>query len=909
MIASIRLFAIDLNLRFTGNDTDGNNSTIDSVVVVNTRTGDSITLRGTTELAIQNVVSSVSQPLSLYETIQITPNGTNSQKLTFNSTNSGKALIQVFGIDGKAILNSNNFLDAGINSFQITLPNGIFVVKVTGNGYQYSTKTINMFPNRSRADIQHIGNATATTQNQPQKVRNSTLATFVNEIKVGDNFMYRATDKDGNIAIVMDKISGNKNINFRFFVCKDGSGINYPTVKIGSQVWMAQNLATTKYNDGTAIENVTDSMSWLDKTEGAYCFYRNNIFNYLMHGALYNFYAVETGKLAPKGWHVPKKTEWKILFNNYSVEKLRSTLTWNNSINATNETGFSATAGGVLFTFGIVREISYMSLGTNFGAWTQDIYIIDYDYNAFQAYVVDIRLNDYLIGGLHKKNGLSVRCIKDLSPPEVSTGAATNVTATTATVAGNVKPDEIGQVNARGICWSTDTEPTITKSNKTTVSGTTGDFTSSLTNLLPFTKYYIRAYATNDAGTSYGEILSFTTAPLPPVLSQTTSKNVTATSALISTQLTPDGSEITARGFCWNTSPNPTTALSTKSFESTNLTNFERNITGLTPNTKYYVRAFATNSAGTGYSNEISFTTLSGLPTVSTKAISDITTNSAISGGNVTSTGEAAITQRGICWSTSPNPTISLSTKTTEDGTTGEFSSTMTELESSTDYYVRAYATNSYGTAYGDTVKFTTAEIVGPPTDKDGNVYTTITIGTQTWMVENLKTTKYNDGTPIANPSDWSALESGAYCWYFDDIYNKNSYGALYNWHAVNSGKLAPKGWRVATEADWNTLIQFLGGEAVAGEKMKDLNTNSFWDVDSNPASNSSGFKALGSGSRKGNEFYDNGKSAIWWTNTISTEITDPPSAQTKSVYYKSDAVSSFAEDQKYGFSVRCIKN
>ena len=150
----------------------------------------------------------------------------------------------------------------------------------------------------------------------------------------------------------------------------------------------------------------------------------------------------------------------------------------------------------------------------------------------------------------------------------------------------------------------------------------------------------------------------------------------------------------------------------------------------------------------------------------------------------------ATITSRGVCWSTATSPTFELSSKTSDNTGTGIFTSTIIGLAPNTTYYVRAYSTNSFGTGYGSSLPLTTQDY-GTVTDIDGNVYKTITIGTQTWMEENLKTTKYNQGTVIPQVSDvgtWSGLRSPAYCWYNNDAINyKAVYGAMYNWYAVDA--------------------------------------------------------------------------------------------------------------------------
>ena len=145
---------------------------------------------------------------------------------------------------------------------------------------------------------------------------------------------------------------------------------------------------------------------------------------------------------------------------------------------------------------------------------------------------------------------------------------------------------------------------------------------------------------------------------------------------------------------------------------------------------------------------EVSFTTL-GLPTVTTSAVSSITPTGATSGGNVTADGNSPVTARGICWSTSPNP--SLANNVTDNGTgLGTFISTINGLTPSTTYYIRAYATNSVGTAYGNAISFTTAAPpCNPVTDIDGNTYLVVRLGSQCWMRENLRVTRFADGTNI----------------------------------------------------------------------------------------------------------------------------------------------------------------
>jgi uncharacterized protein (TIGR02145 family) len=303
---------------------------------------------------------------------------------------------------------------------------------------------------------------------------------------------------------------------------------------------------------------------------------------------------------------------------------------------------------------------------------------------------------------------------------------------------------------------------------------------------------------------------------------------------------------------------------------------------------------------------------------INTATIGSITSSSAISGGNISNDGGANITDRGICWSTNPNPTIS--NNTTNDGIgTGSYTSNLTGLTANTTYYVRAYATNSAGTAYGNQVSFTTnssggGSIVTNPgagVTFDGYTYSSIVLGNgQEWMAENLRTTSYANGDPIPNIADgtqWSNLTTGAWVHYNNDSQYENPYGKLFNGYAVaDLRNVCPTGWHVPLNTEWNAFINYLGGDAVAGGKMKSTGTQ-YWTSPNTDAINESGFSGLPGGNRENGLFFSVGDHAWWWSASQW-----PPVPTAYSAYPLSYLGGSTFEDAlppDFGAYVRCIKD
>ncbi|MCF8317286.1 MAG: hypothetical protein K9I02_00945 [Haliscomenobacter sp.] len=839
---------------------------------------------------------------------------------------------------------------------------------------------------------------------------------------------------------------------------KDVDGNTYNTVQIGTQCWTKENLRVTKYRDGSIIPldesggttgNGT-GQTWSSRTTGARTVYGHNAANLATYGYLYNWYAVADSKgLCPSGWHAPSDGEWNSLssyLGNDPGIKLADT-SWILAFGKpTNESGFSVKPGGYRDTTG---RFSTPLISGNFWSTTK------FTSNLFWGRELYSKGN-WDTDSYYGASGLSVRCLKDtlsiVSIPSLSTTEISSITTTSATSGGNIISDGGASITARGVVWSTSTNPTITLSMKASNGTGTGSFSSILTNLAPKTTYYVRAYATNSAGTGYGNEITFTTTDSSIVLGipcpgTPTVKDIdgnTYNTVQIGTQCWTkenlrvskfrDGSIIPldesgglngngtgqtwssrtigartvyghsaanlatygylynwyaatdTKGLCpsgWHVPSDPewttlTTSLGGESvaggkMKSTGTTLWNSPNTGATnesgfsaPPGGYRISdgsfgsirtlAFFWSATESGFSawfrsmyshlggvyrfdnylkssgasvrclkDSITTITTWSLPTISTTQVTGIASTTATSGGTITADGGASITARGVVWSTTTNPIITLSTKTSNGTGTGSFSSILTNLAPKTTYYVRAYATNSAGTGYGNEITFTTSDSTivmgipcpGTPTvkDIDGNTYNTVQIGTQCWTKENLRVTKYRDGSVIpldesggtagnGTGQTWGSKTTGARTVNGHSAANLATYGYLYNWYSVADTKgLCPNGWNVPSEAEWKTLTTFLGGEFVAGGKMK-ANETTYWNGANSGATNESGFSARPGGCRYNEGSFEE-RTAFFWSS--SEFITSNAWLRYLNIFRSS--ADNYNYYKSLGASVRCLKD
>ena len=455
---------------------------------------------------------------------------------------------------------------------------------------------------------------------------------------------------------------------------------------------------------------------------------------------------------------------------------------------------------------------------------------------------------------------LLVACKPEIEKPTVVTKSVGEVTKTSAKVVGQVAAAGGAEVTERGVCWSTDGTPTILDFRVKDTEGGLGSYEILFKDLVPNTQYYVRAYATNEAGTGYGEEKTFTTLEVTPeqpgdepeepeqpeevapVVKTAEVTDIKLFSAVCGGEVVSNGeSVVVARGVCWSIEQNPTIEDShTTDGVSTGI--YVSNLTELNRGTTYYVRAYAINANGiTAYGEEKSFTTLDKLlPTVTTTEVTGITCLTAVSGGEVTFDGNVEVTARGICWSTSRNPTI-YDNKTIDGSGTGSYNSNLTQLSENTTYYVRAYASNEKGTSYGEERTFTTLEFSNQTFTVNGVSFTMIAVEGGTFQmgatseqgsdaydsekpVHSVTLSDYYIGETEVTQELWTAVMGNNPSYYKGN----NKPVEQVSWNDCQEfvkklNQLTGKNFRLPTEAEWEYAAR--GGNKSQGYKYSGSNT------------------------------------------------------------------------------------
>ena len=422
VISIFSLHSQDYLITFAG---AGASTTVDSVKIENLMQGTKLKMKGSDILRL-TVVTGI-EAMSENETGKISfyPNPMKDYaKMQFVLPEPGETMVSLYDISGREITHTKDLLTGGKHVYAINgLKEGIYLAKVNSGRYSCTGRLIS---SGSRGAGIKIVYENTLTLHQKQYDSKGTNEEKIMQYHTGDRLLMKGISGIYS-TVVTDVPTAGKTITFNFIGCTDGDGNNYPIVQIGtakgttdkldqegekaSQIWMAENLKTTKYKDFTSIPNVTVNETWAGLITPAYCWYNNDIGNKNVYGALYNWYTLTTGKLCPEGWHMPTDAEWKTLTDflggtSTAGFKLKETgiIHWTSPNNwASNETGFTALPGGRRLNFGFDH---LHNLGT---IWSStEISSTNASYRTMSYLNSNTDRNDYF-----KSGGFSVRCLKD----------------------------------------------------------------------------------------------------------------------------------------------------------------------------------------------------------------------------------------------------------------------------------------------------------------------------------------------------------------------------------------------------------------------------------------------------------------------------------------------------------------
>jgi uncharacterized protein (TIGR02145 family) len=674
---------------------------------------------------------------------------------------------------------------------------------------------------------------------------------------------------------------------------------NYKTVKIGSQYWTQRNLNYLTFNNGDTIPEIKNLAAWLSAKSPASCVYNNISSSEYRYGRLYNKYtAMDVRNLCPAGWHIPTNSDWDQLImelggSGEAGGKMKETGNGNwisPNIAATNSTGFSALPSGSRDD-----KNDYINLGRYAGFFSSDgsVRSLTTESGSIQY--------DTLVS---LTNGYSIRCVKGRNPL-AKTDTATSISARSATLNGKVNPNQLYTEISFEYGNSTDYGLSVSAMQSPAGGSVPAYVSAEVPDLKPGAKYHFRVKASNISGVTYGDDQTFTTI-VPPSAVTKAATSISASAALLKGLVKSNNNAKTVVTFEYGTSTdygNTVTANPSPVTGNDTIT-VSYSLTGLAESTSYYFRVKAEASNVVTMGENQTFSTLrlpiSETDTANAVASSSATLRGTVNFGNL-------LTKVSFEYGTTDHygKSIDAGAGTVISNSKSLFSVPVKGLMPDSNYHYRIKAENIAGTTYGNDMTFRTPGVLE---DFSGNIYKTIYIGKQVWMAENLRTTKFNDGTSIplvTSEKAWSRLKKPGYCWYNNDTSFNSVTGVLYNWYTVNSYKLCPAGWHPPSNAEWSTLVDYVGEASIAGGAMKEAGT-SHWQKPNEGATNESGFTALPGGSRDlTGSFVYYGLKAMWW----SAEDSSAKNAWFQSVDFTSERITSYQFSKTEGYSVRCIRD
>ena len=498
--------------------------------------------------------------------------------------------------------------------------------------------------------------------------------------------------------------------------------------------------------------------------------------------------------------------------------------------------------------------------------------------------------------------------IPNVMPPTVFAQDASNILMNSATLNGSVNANDFSTIVNFEYGLTTSYGKSIIGIPSPITGISTTNVSALIDDLSANTIYHFRLKASNAVDLSFSNDISFTTIGAPPAATTNLATNITPMTSTLNGNIDANGfSSIVTFEYGTTMSYGSTITAAQSPVTGDSPTNISVNINGLSASTTYHFRVKAENSLGITYGNDLTFKTLGQAPTAKTQFASNLQTTSATLNATLNANRLSTVVKFEYGYTSSYGSTITAIQSPITDSLDMSVTAKISGLEINTTYHFRVIAINSLGTTYGDDATFITVPLT--INDVEGNTYDVIGIDRQVWMAENLKTTNYNNGDAIQNVTEdaaWSELTTGAYCWYNNILtYNKDTYGALYNWYSVNTGLLCPTGWHVPTRDEWLKLSDYLGGGMIAGGKLKETGT-SHWNSPNEGATNEVGFTALPGGKRsEGGRFMSLRDHGYWFTATIEANV-----FHFFQIYANSIIFADYKRtDYKSGHSIRCIRD